>query len=49
MSKIVSLSEWKRVRDRVDRMTLPELAMSVHQLIDAVIDLKAELDEVKSK
>ena len=48
-SNIISLSEWKRIRERVNRMTLQELAMTVHQLINVVIDLTSHVEELQDK
>lgn len=48
-SNIISLSEWKRIRERVNRMTLQELAMTVHQLINVVIDLTSHVEELRDK
>ncbi len=47
--KIISLSEWKRMHRRVNNMTLPELAMTVHTLIDVMMELSCHLSEVKDK
>ena len=48
-SNIVSLAEWKRVKNRLARMTLPELAMTTHSLIDLMIDLNSHLLELKEE
>ena len=48
-SNIISLSAWKRIRERVNRMTLQELAMTVHQLINVVIDLTSHVEELRDK
>lgn len=48
-SNIISLREWKRIRERVNRMTLQELAMTVHQLISVVIDLTSHVEELQDK
>ena len=48
-SNVVSLSEWRRVQRRLDRMTLPELAMATHQLIDLMITLKEDMEELKGQ
>jgi hypothetical protein len=46
---VISLAEWKRIRNRVNRMTMPELAMTVHQLIDLMIDLTEHVDDLKER
>jgi hypothetical protein len=46
-SNVVSLAEWRRVQRRLERMTLPDLAMTTHQLIDLVIDLTSHLEKLR--
>ena len=49
MSNVVSLAEWKRIQRRVNRMTVPELAMTVHQLIDLMLDLTSHVQDLEEK
>ena len=46
-SNIISLSEWRRVQRRLERMDKAELAMTMHRLIDVVIDLARDLEDLR--
>ena len=48
-NNIVSLDEWKRIQRRLERMTLPELAMITHRLIDLMVDLASHVEELKEQ
>lgn len=48
-SNVVSLAEWRRVQRRLDRMTLPELAMTTYRLIDLMIDLTSHVEELQDQ
>ena len=48
-SNIISLDEWRRVKGRLSRMTLPELAMTTHSLIDLMIDLTEHLEDLQER
>ncbi len=47
--KIVSLSEWRRIQRRVERMDLRELAITVHRLIGVMSDLVSHIEELEEK
>ena len=46
---IISLSEWRRVQRRLERMDMAELAMTTYRLIDLMIDLTSHIQEVKDQ
>ena len=46
-NNIISLSEWRRVQRRLERMDMAELAMTTHRLIDIVIDLARDLEDLR--
>lgn len=49
VSNVVSIAEWRRTQRRLDRLTLPELAMSTHSLIDVMIDLANHVEELQKQ
>jgi hypothetical protein len=48
-NNIISLSEWRRVQRRLERMDLRELAITTHRLIDLMIDLTSHLQDLQDR
>jgi len=46
---VVSIAEWRSLKRRLDSMTLYELAMTTHRLIDVMIDVGGHLEEIKQR
>ncbi len=46
---IISLSEWRRVQRRLERMDMAELAMTTYRLIDLMVDLTSHIQDLQDQ
>ena len=48
-NNIISLSEWRRVQRRLERMDMAELAMTTYRLIDLMVDLTSHIQDLQDQ
>ena len=48
-NNLISLSEWRRVQRRLERMDMAELAMTTYRLIDLMVDLTSHIQDLQDQ